>query len=274
MAKKTKGKTKSESERRFERRFVAQSSANATLVKGLGALSALILGAGAWAYLYGQSFVSDEKLRALPSYLVAGGAVLLGITIWIGTSSEPPIRVGAAGIAVEKGDRRRMPWWAVDTITFDPNAMALVVTGKDESGAAWTFEVSTKTHADAVSWIIDEARERVPRRIDIGDDVIETLPRAAEGAGTKIELEPLQVVGKKDALTGKVISYEPDARVCRRCERVYSKTSVPKKCKCGNSLVHLHSKVAEDTSNDETADGAHEAKRASKNAETSKPAES
>ena len=52
-------------------------------------------------------------------------------------------------------------------------------------------------------------------------------------------------MGKKCAATGKTISYEPDARVCPRCERVYMRRSVPKKCKCGNSLVHLRPKSSE-----------------------------
>ena len=59
------------------------------------------------------------------------------------------------------------------------------------------------------------------------------------------------VVGKKDAISGKLISYEPDARVCTRCERVYFKRSVPKRCKCGNSLLELRTAVGQDPEEDE-----------------------
>lgn len=245
MSKKTKGKQTSKKDkrrgglRRQERRFVSQAAASATLVRAIGALAALLLGAGLWSYFYAQSFTDDEKLKQVPAYLIAGGAVLMGVMIWIGTSSEPPVRVGAPGIAVEKGDLRRMPWWSVESISFESGALALVVVGKDEAGAPFTFKVPSKVHPDAVAWIVTEALERIPSRVDIEDALLEKLPAAQEHAGQRVDLEPLQVVGKKCAVTGKTISYEPDARVCPRCERVYLKRSVPKKCKCGNSLVHL-----------------------------------
>src|SRR5262245_10451561 len=122
MAKKSKGKQATKKRRtavkRQERRFVSQASTSAPLIQAIGAISALLLGAGLWGYVYAKSFAEDDKLKALPSYLIAGGAILMGITIWIGTSSESPVRVGAPGISLEKGDLRRMPWWSVDQITF------------------------------------------------------------------------------------------------------------------------------------------------------------
>jgi hypothetical protein len=239
--------------KRQERRFVAQAGTNTMLVRLLGALSAIALGAGVWGYVYAKSFAEDEKFRAIPSYLIAGGAVLLGITIWIGTSGDATMRVGDPGIALEKGELRRMPWWCVEKITFESGSLVLMVTGKDEAGTDWAFKVPLKTHAEAAGWIIKEALDRIPRRVDIPDETIDKLPSAGEHAGTKVVLEPLQVVGKRDALTGKTISYEPDARVCARCERVYFKRSVPKKCKCGNSLAHMQPKdPAEDTESEES----------------------
>jgi hypothetical protein len=242
----SKGRSSSSSSgKRQERRFISQGGTNVMLVRLLGALSAIALGAGVWAYVYAKSFAEDEKFRALPSYLIAGGAVLLGITIWLGTSGEAPLRVGDPGIAVEKGETRRMPWWCVQKITFESGTVALLVTGKDEAGTDWTFKVPLKSHAEAAGWIIKEALDRIPRRVDIPDETIDKLPMAGEHAGTKLLLEPLQVVGKRDAITGKTISYEPDARVCGRCERVYFKRSVPKKCKCGNSLAHMRPEGAD-----------------------------
>ena len=232
--------------RRQERRFVAQSSNNPWLVRILGGLGAATLGAGTWGYSYGHAFEADEKLKPIPSYLIAGGAVLTGATIWLGTSSEVPLRVGDPGIAMEKGEVRRMPWWGVSQITWESGNLSLVVTGKDESGSSWTFKVPLKSHAEAVGWLVKEALDRIPKVVDIPDRVLEGLPGANPHAGMKIDLEPLQVVGKKDALTGKTISYEPDARVCTRCERVYFKRSVPKKCKCGASLAELRAQVTED----------------------------
>ena len=253
MAKKT-FKTKRKSEPRQERRFLAQGGTSAMLVNVLGAISALVLGAGAWAYVYAKSFEADERLHAVPAYLVAAGAVLLGITIWLGTSSEAPVRVGAPGVALEKGELRRMPWWAIDKITFDDAAQAVLVRGRDEAGTDLEMKLPRKTHAEAIGWLVKEAQERIPRRVDIAEGTLDELPVASEHAGQRIDLEPLQVVGKKDAITGKMITFEPDARVCPRCERVYAKASVPKKCKCGQSLVHLIS--TEDTSTEDAAETA------------------
>ena len=259
MAKKSKGTQTSKKDkrrggiRREERRFVSQTSTNPNVVRAIGAVAALLLGAGLWAYFYGKSFTEDDKLRPVPAYLIAAGAVLMGITIWIGTSSESPVRVGDPGISVEKGELRRMPWWAIEKITFESGALALVITGKDEAGSDWTFKVPLKSQPEAVGWILKEALDRIPRRVDISDDTLEKMPAAGEHAGQKLALEPLQVVGKRCAVSGKTISYEPDARVCPRCERVYMKRSVPKKCKCGSSLVHLRPQPVDGIDEEEDA---------------------
>lgn len=254
---------------RYERRFVAQSQYNPWLVRVVGGLGAAGLGAGGWAYFYGESFKKASEVAAaageaaasgalrvdaIPSYVIAAGAVMTGIGVWLGTSSETPLRVGVPGIAMERGEVRRMPWWAVTQITWESGNLALVVTGKDEAGTSWTFKVPVRSHAEAVGWIVKEARDRVPKVVDIPDSVLEKLPGANPHAGMKVELEPLQVVGKRDALTASIISYEPDARVCTRCERVYFKKSVPKKCKCGASLLELRASVAEDEDQDESDD--------------------
>jgi hypothetical protein len=271
-SKKDKKKSKKDrGPRRQERRFIAQSSYNPWLVRILGALGGLGLGAGAWAYFYGESFkkaaetarasaansaaaAEAMRIEAIPAYIIAGAAVLTGIAIWLGTSSETPLRVGAPGISMEKGEVRRMPWWGISQITWESGNLALVIAGKDESGTSWTFKVPVKSHAEAAGWIIKEALDRVPKVVDIRDDVLEQLPGANPHAGMKIDLEPLQVVGKKDAITGKTISYEPDARVCTRCERVYFKRSVPKRCKCGASLAELRGQLAADELAEEDED--------------------
>jgi hypothetical protein len=255
---KEKKKKKPAFERRFERRFIAQSAHNPWLVRVLGGVGAACLGAGGWAYAYGSTdnhiFAIDEKLKPVPSYLIAGGAVLTGAAIWLGTSSETPIRVGAPGIAAERGETRRMPWSAVKKITWQSGTLSLIVTGKDESGTAWTLKVPLNAHPEAVAWILKEAEARVPKVVDVEDEVLEKMPEASPHAGTRVELEPLQVVGKKCAATGKTISYEPDAKICARCERVYFKRSVPKKCKCGADLSELRTSVGQDEPDDADRD--------------------
>jgi hypothetical protein len=127
------------------------------------------------------------------------------------------------------------------------------VTGRDETLRNWTFKVPLASHPEAVGWIVAEAKRRIPKRVDIEKGVLAKMPAAAPHAGTKLDLEPLQVVGKKCAASGKTISYEPDARVCPQCERVYFKRSVPNKCKCGAAIGHLRPQtvaVPEDVDDD------------------------
>lgn len=240
--------------KRQERRFLPQSGHNPWLVRIAGAVGAAGLGAGAYAYVYGQAFEGDEKLRPIPSYLIAGGAIFTGVAIWLGTSSDPPVRVGQPGIAIERGETRRMPWWAIAQISWEGGSGALVVSGKDEAGIPWTFKVSKSSHPDAVGWILEEADKRIPKVLDVSESARSEIPQASDHAGTKIDLEPLQVVGKKCAKTGKTISYEPDARICTRCERVYLKSALPKKCKCGASLAHLQGSADEAVSDEDAAE--------------------
>jgi hypothetical protein len=252
--KKDKKDKKPKGEKRLERRFVAQSAWNPWITRVVGMLGAAALGGGAWGYFYAKSFEMDDSFKPLPSYLIAGGAVVLGVAIWLGTSSEVPLRVGAPGIAMERGDLRRMPWWAVKHIAFEAGSLSLTVSGDDETGKSWTFKVPLKSHPEALAWIVKEARDRVPKVVDINEAMLEKLPEAQPHAGMRVELEPLQVVGHKCAATKKTISFEPDARICTRCERVYFKSNVPKKCKCGANLEHLRTVEQEETTHEEEDD--------------------
>jgi hypothetical protein len=69
-----------------------------------------------------------------------------------------------------------------------------------------------------------------------------------------VEAPPLQLVGKRCAESDKIIAYEPDARVCTRCERVYHKTKVPKTCECGADIGHLRERKASKGTDGEKAE--------------------
>ncbi len=236
MAKKSKSaKSSGKPRERRERRFEPQASVNARIVYVVGALGAILMGAGAWGQF--GALVRDggpEPLKLAP-YILAVGALLVGAAIWIGTSGDSTLRVGDGGVGVEKGGVRRMPWWAIDAITWRDAAVR--VTGKDETGSSLAVVASLRSHGQAAAWIVKEGRERVPAVVDVPDDV--ALPAVRPSAGQTLAMEPPQVVGKHCAASGKVIAYEPDARVCPRCERVYHKASVPASCECGASLADL-----------------------------------
>ncbi len=243
MAKVTKKKSKRE---RRERRFEPTSAMSPMVVRGLGAIGAIGMGAGAYgqfAPMMRAAETAGEPIK-FAAWVLAGGAVVLGAAIWLGTSGEPSLRVGDPGVAVEKNGLRRIPWWAIERIGFSDDAVRVV--GTDDTGTAITVVASLASQPQAAAWIVQEARSRVPDVVDIAEDV--ELPDASANAGELLLAEPPQVVGKRCAATDKIIAYEPDARVCPRCERIYHRTQVPDECECGASLTHLQPKAKEEAS--------------------------
>ena len=78
----------------------------------VGAIGALAMGAGAWGQFGALVHEGGPEPLKFAPYILAVGALLVGVAIWIGTSGDPTLRVGDAGLAVEKGGVRRMPWYA------------------------------------------------------------------------------------------------------------------------------------------------------------------
>jgi hypothetical protein len=232
MAKKSKDKKRE----RTEQRFLAQSATPPLLVMILGGLGAAAIGGG----LMGQYFRPDPVPYAV--WVLAFGALLVGVALWISSTGEAAVRVGDAGIAIEKGGLKRLPWWGVESVAWSSAEGVLEVSGKDETGSPLHVRVGTKSQPQAVAWIIKEGRARIPLLIDLSEEALEQLPKAMKEAGALIRLDPIQVVGRRCADTDKVIAYEPDARVCPRCERVYHKAHVPETCACGGPLGSMQKK--------------------------------
>ncbi len=229
MAKKSKSAKRDKPRERRERRFEPQASTRPWIPYALGALGAVAMGAGTWGQFGAALTGGATPAVALAPYVLSIGALIVGAAIWIGTSGEPPLRVGDGGVGIDKGGVRRMPWYAVERIEW--RGAAVRVLGKDDSGAAMTIVAKLATHPQAGAWIVKEGRDRVPDAVDVPGDA--TLPIPATDAGTPLALDAPQVVGKHCAASGKVISFEPDARLCPRCERVYHKDAMPSACACG-----------------------------------------
>jgi hypothetical protein len=241
MVKKKHGKPRE----RTERRFVPRSTVNAWVIYVVGAVGALLLGAGIWGQ-FGNALrkIEVEPYEYAPWVLFAG-AVLTGLAIWIATSTEAAIRVGVAGIAEERGQPRRMPWWRVDDVSGD--ATMIVVRGKDEAGTDMTIRITRRALPDALGWVLREAQNRAGDRVELADDAIAAIGKPSKDAGEIIPAPPLQVVGQRCAESDTIISYEPDARVCPKCERVYHKEHVPKRCvSCDASLADLQDEAKPD----------------------------
>jgi hypothetical protein len=230
-------KSKEKKRERSERRFLPQSATPPLVVQVLGALGAAGLGGG----VMGQYVRPDAVPYSV--WVLAGGALLLGAAIWIGTSGDPALRVGDAGVGVEKGGLRRLPWWGMDAVVWEADGV-LALSGKDEAGASLSLKIAQKNQAQAVAWIVKEARARIPKVCEVSDEALEAIGKASRDAGQVTKLDPLQIVGRRCAASYKVIAWEPDGRVCPRCELVYHKDHVPETCSCGGSLAAFHKKAA------------------------------
>ena len=238
MAKPTKRKPGSRHQR-WEKRFLPRSTTSPALVYGIGGAGALALGGGFWGQFGSYLHKAPEDFEAWPyaPWLLAGGAIVTGIAIWIGTSGAASVRIGSGGVAEERGQGRRIAWWAVDSLTFTDGA--LVIKGQGESGEDETITLSLVALPEAAALTLKEATARITDKVALSEEERTKIGVSSKSDGESITPAPLQLVGKRCSKSDKIIAYEPDARVCPRCERIYRKESVPKKCACGVSLAHL-----------------------------------
>lgn len=222
---------------RIDRRFSPVATTSPRLLYSLILAGALCIGLGVYAHFFREQY-SHVDPAPWAFWPMAAGGFLVAAAVWFSTNGEAALRVGDPGVAEERSGVRRIPWHSLASITYDQARASLVVTGKDESGADFSFRISARAHRDAAARLLDEANERVPGVVQLPAAVAADIGAADPNAGLRIK-EPLQLVGKRCVISGKVIAYEPDARVCPQCDRVYHKRHVPGACACGASLTAL-----------------------------------
>src|SRR5687767_12302119 len=106
--KKAKKKRKRE---RKERRFSGEVAQTSRAAVGAGIVGGLALGAGVYA-----QWVRAVPLEQAP-FILAGGAFTLGAALMFGDTKTPAVRIGDAGIALEKGNELvRVPWCDIDRV--------------------------------------------------------------------------------------------------------------------------------------------------------------
>lgn len=224
--KKTKAKKPTQAKRvRKERRFLPEPTYASRASIGGGMLGSLVLGAG----VYSQ-WLSDEP-RAIAPYLFGVGALALGAALWFGDAGALPVRVGDAGVVIERGSELvRLAWCDIERVSNERNE--LVLKGKEV-----TLSIPIAAHRAAVAWILSEGTKRVPKAMDVKRQSLTGLPEPKEKDGELVAIEGLQVTGRHCAASGKPVSFERDARLCPVCGQVYLKTEVPKQCvTCGAEL--------------------------------------
>lgn len=235
--KKKSGSKRTRSAERIDRRFSPIATTSPRLLYALLVGGAACIGVGVYAHFFRAEWAKVDP-APWAFWPMAVGGFLVAAAIWFSTNGDAALRVGDPGVAEERSGVRRIPWHALESIKYDDARSALVVTGKDEADQPFSFKISVRAHRDAAARLLHDADERVPSAIDVPEQVRSDIGAADPNAGLRIK-EPLQLVGKRCVVSGKVIAYEPDARVCPQCDRVYHKRHVPKTCACGASLVEL-----------------------------------
>jgi hypothetical protein len=224
--KKAKSKKQAQSKRvRKERRFLPEPTYASRASIGGGMLGALILGAG----VYSQ-WLSDNP-RAFAPYLFGVGAISLGAALWLGDAGALPVRVGDAGIAIEKGNEIvRLAWCDLERIATERGE--LVAKAKELS-----LRIPIAAHRTAVAWILSEGTKRIPSVMDVKRQSLDGLPEPSENDGEFVVIDGLQIAGRTCAASGKPVAFERDARLCPVCGQVYLKDHVPAKCVTCNAAL-------------------------------------
>lgn len=204
-------------ERREVRYAPSATSANVWSV-ALGCIAAAVLGAGVYGY-----WLADERV-AYAMYLVAGGAVGLAAALFFGDSGAHPVRVGEAGVAVEKGNEMpRIAWCDATKIQLEGRNLRIVSEGL-------SLELPFGPHKLAIAHALKEAAERRPKLIDVPPSFTEVLPKPSLDEGQEVKVEGAQVAGRHCKASDRPISFERDARLCPNCGEVYYKSEVPTRC--------------------------------------------
>jgi hypothetical protein len=209
---------------RKERRYEPTTS-TAAYISVLGmAIGSVLLGAG----VYGQwlrASIRPEMTEPHPyaPYLLLAGAVLVLAVLLVGPRPVKPIRVGDAGLALEKepSDIERIEWRDVSRILFGGDVLTFQSPGN-------VLAIPVKQHPQAAARALAEARERIPAKLQ---DVDSTgVPKLDPDEGEVLPLEAPQLAGARCKASDELIAFEKDARLCGRCGEVYHKSHVPDRC--------------------------------------------
>jgi hypothetical protein len=213
-------RAKVEAGKLVERRFTAEPTGRSNIQALIGGLGAAALGAGAYA-----TWMHDVPMSAAP-YLFGGGALAVIAAAVMGSADGLPLRVGDAGIGVERGGREpeRIGWFEVDKVALDGKDRVVV------EGAKKRIVAPATHHPQAAGWILKEAFARIPKRVSVDADKSGELVRAASDHATMIAIEPPQVTGRRCKASATIISFERDARICKRCGEAYDRKHAPEKC--------------------------------------------
>jgi hypothetical protein len=211
---------------RTERRFVPEATHTSRLAAGIGMAGSLALGAG----VFGE-WMKDPPM-SYAAGLVTLGAAGLGAGLWLGTASTFPVRVGDAGVAIERGsEMSRVLWCEMTEIKLEKGDLVV-------RAPSLSLAIPLGAHPRAVAYIVAEAERRLPKIAKVDEAGKRSIPLATQPGGEEVPVAGDQVAGRRCAATDKIISFERDARLCSNCAQVYHKDNVPKQClTCGAEIA-------------------------------------
>ncbi len=213
-----KAKNKAAKRERKERRFFAEPTYASRLPMYAGMLGALLLGAGVFA-----AWVRTDPLP-YATYLLIAGAIVFGLGLWRGNTEVGELRVGDAGVALERGSEiSRIFWCDIERVSIEEGRCS--VRGKE-----LTLAFPVDAHPKATAWLLSEGGRRVPDVIAVKRPEIERFGEPKDVDGELVRIEEVQIAGRHCRESGKPIAFERDARLCPQCGETYLKDHVPKKC--------------------------------------------
>jgi hypothetical protein len=204
---------------RTERRFNPEPTGRTNLTALLNGIGAAAFGAAVYA-----TWIRDEPLSYGPVLFGVGLSAIITAALLGDTS--PALRVGAAGVGIERGGPQpeRIAWCDITAITIEDGKRVVVASAADRIVA------ELDRHAPAAAWILKEAGDRIPKRVKIDPDRAAQLVREIDESAMTVAYEPVQVAGRRCAKCDAVITFEVDAHLCARCGQVYHRDHVPERC--------------------------------------------
>jgi hypothetical protein len=214
------------SDPRTERRFEAKIAAGAIASMIVASIATVAAGAGFYAQFIHTGDGAPHKYAGYAPYLLIGGVLVVVAVALFGQRPSPVIRVGDAGVAIEKSaaEIERVGWYEVTRVLLSDGLLRFQASGT-------SVNIPVAVHRDAAARALAEARDRIPARIDAEVSVEPLDPEA----GDLINLEPPQVAGLHCKNSDKLISFEKDGRLCGRCGEVYHKNGAPRRCATCNA---------------------------------------
>jgi hypothetical protein len=202
----------------IERRFPPSRTHMRTATALVGFVGAFMLGAG----VFGQWI--REPAASFAPYLVAAGALMLVGSLVINDLGLSALRVGDAGVALEKrSELERIAWCDMQRIHAVKGSLVIEAQGA-------TLRLPIRPNAVAIAWLLRETVRRIPDVLDVKAAVMDQLPKPREDDGELVPIRMLQIAGRRCKESEKLITFEADARLCPKCAQVYHKESVPQHC--------------------------------------------